>query len=161
MSNLIVVKFNAADDAAKYLAQLGELQREELIKIDDAATLVRADDGKVKIKQAQSLVGAGALGGAFWGMLIGMLFLAPFAGMAVGAALGAGIGKASDYGIDDKFIKEVGDKITPGSSALFVLVHDAQPDKVIDRLKDFHGEIIHTSLSIEQEQQLKDAFSAA
>jgi uncharacterized membrane protein len=161
MSNLIVVKFDGADVAAKYLDELGELQREAVIKLDDAATLVRGADGKIKIKQAQSLVGAGALGGAFWGMLIGMLFFVPVAGLAVGAALGAGIGKASDYGIDDKFIKEVGEKITPGSSALFVLVHDAQPDKVIERLKGFHGEIIHTSLSNQQEQQLKDAFSAA
>ena len=42
-----------------------------------------------------------------------------------------------------------------------MLVHDAQPDKVIEHLKGFKGEIIHTSLSHEQENKLRDAFSAA
>jgi uncharacterized membrane protein len=161
MSNLIVIAFKDEHTAGTFLGELGQLQKQELIKLDDAATLIRSKSGKVKVKQAQSLVGAGALGGAFWGILIGMLFWAPFLGLAVGAATGALAGKASDYGIDDDFIKEVGEKIQPGTSAIFVLVHDAQPDKVIDELKKFNGEIIHTSLSQQQETQLKEAFSAA
>jgi uncharacterized membrane protein len=161
MSNLIVVAFEKESGATEYLGELAKLQKEELIKLDDAAILTRGADGKVKIKQATSLVGAGALGGAFWGMLIGMLFWAPMLGAAMGAGLGAVAGKASDYGVDDDFIKEVGETLKPGTSALFVLVHDAQPDKVIDHLKQFKGEIIHTSLSNEQEARLRDAFSAA
>jgi uncharacterized membrane protein len=50
------------------------LQKLQLISLADAAVIVRRQDGKVKVKQTVSLVGAGALGGAFWGMLIGMLF---------------------------------------------------------------------------------------
>jgi uncharacterized membrane protein len=161
MSNLIVISFADEGTAARFMQKLGELQKQSLIKLEDAATLIRYEDGKVKIKQARSLVGEGALGGAFWGMLIGMLFWVPFVGLAVGAATGALAGSASDYGIDDKFIKEVGEKITPGSSAVFVLVQEAAVDKVVEELKPFHGEIVHTSLSNEQEQLLKDAFSAA
>jgi uncharacterized membrane protein len=161
MSNLFVVAFDNEMGATNCLSELAKLQQQELIKLEDAATLIRRPDGKVRIKQAQSLVGTGALGGAFWGMLIGLLFWAPFLGMAVGAALGAGAGKASDYGIDDHFIKEVGEAVKPGTSALFVLVRESQPDKVIERLKGFNGEIIHTSLSSEQEMQLREAFSAA
>jgi uncharacterized membrane protein len=160
MSNLIVMSFKDEDSAGQFLGELGQLQKEELIHLDDAATLVRDPDGKAKIKQARSLVGEGALGGAFWGMLIGLLFWVPLVGLGVGAALGAIAGKGSDYGIDDRFIKEVGEKIKPGTSAIFVLVRDAQPDKVIEHLKDFHGEIIHTSLSSEQESRLKEAFAA-
>ncbi len=159
--NLIVVAFDDEQSSGKFLQELGELQKQELIKLDDAATVVRFKDGKVKVRQARNLVGEGALGGAFWGMLIGLLFWVPFIGMAVGAAMGAGAGKASDYGINDQFIKEVGEKIEPGTSAIFILVHDAQPDKVIDRLRGFGGKIIHTSLSSEQELQLKEAFGAA
>jgi uncharacterized membrane protein len=161
MSNLIVISFPDEDTGGRFMQKLGELQKKSLIKLEDAATLVRYEDGKVKIKQARSLVGEGALGGAFWGMLIGMLFWVPFVGLAVGAATGALAGSASDYGIDDKFIKEVGEKVTPGSSAVFVLVQEAAIDKVIAELRPFHGEIVHTSLSTEQEQLLKDAFSAA
>lgn len=161
MSNLVVVAFKDTDTASDCLAEVASLQQQQLIKLSDAATLVRTADGKVKIKQARSLVGEGTLGGAFWGILIGMLFFVPFVGMAVGAAMGALSGKFSDYGIDDNFIKEVGDKIKPGTSALFLLIENAQPDRVVDDLKRFHGEIIHTSLSQAQETQLKEAFSAA
>jgi uncharacterized membrane protein len=159
MSNLIVLAFDREQTAGDFLDEIGELQKQGLLKLDDAATVVRSKDGKVKVKQAQSLVGAGALGGAFWGMLIGLLFFAPVAGMVVGSAVGAGIGKASDYGVNDDFIKELGDKLEPGTSAILVLVHDVEPEKVINDLKQLGGEVIHTSLSTEQESRLKDAFA--
>ena len=135
-----------------------ELQKAELIKLDDAVVVVRQQDGKVKIKQATNLAGAGALSGAFWGMLIGLLFFVPFLGMAVGAAMGGFAGAAADMGIDDNFIKEVGNSIQPGNSAIFVLVRESTADKVIEQLKPFGGKIVHTSLSAENEAQLKAAF---
>ena len=104
--------------------------RSEVIELEDAAYVVRRQDGKVKVKQASNLVGAGAWGGAFWGMLIGLLFFAPWLGLAVGAITGAIAGKATDVGIDDKFIKQVGDEIEHGNSALFLLVVSATWDKV-------------------------------
>ena len=115
--------------------------------------------GKPKVKQAVNLVGKGALGGAFWGMLIGFLFMVPWLGAAFGAATGALGGKAQDFGIDDDFIKTVGSRILPGTSALFLLTHDAVLDKVADALRAYDFEIIHTNLPAEQEAALRDAFS--
>lgn len=161
MSNLVVLSFKSEDEAPAFLDKVAELQKQQLIHIDDAATAIRHENGKVKVKQANSLVGAGALGGAFWGMLFGLLFFVPFLGVAIGAATGALFGKASDYGINDDFIKKVSDSITPGTSAAFLLVSDAKMDKVVEALKPYGGEIIHTSLSNEQELQLKEAFATA
>jgi uncharacterized membrane protein len=161
MSTLIAVAFKDEDRADEFMAEVGKLRQEGLIQLEDAATLVRSKAGKARIKQARSLVGEGALGGAFWGMLIGLLFWVPFLGLAVGAALGAFAGKAADYGISDDFIKELGEKVQPGNSAAFLLVSNAEPEKVVDDLKRFHGEILHTSLSKEQELRLKEAFSGA
>ena len=160
MSNLVVIKFDDENEATEVLKEVADLQEENLIKIDDAATVVRNADGKIKTSQANNLVGAGALGGAFWGMLFGLLFFVPFLGLAVGAATGALAGKASDFGINDGFIKKVGSSIKAGNSALFLLVEQAQVDKVIARLKNFKGEIIHTSLSEREESQLKQAFAS-
>ena len=160
MSNLVVMAFDNEYGAEQVRDKLVDLQKYQLIKIDDACVVVRKQDGKVKVKQAANLAGAGALGGAFWGMLIGMLFFVPFAGMAIGAAIGGLSGAMSDYGIDDTFIKEVGNSIQPGTSAIFVLVREATADKVIEQLKPYHGKIIHTSLSAENEAQLKAAFAA-
>jgi uncharacterized membrane protein len=94
-------------------------------------------------------------------MLIGLLFFAPWLGLAVGAVTGALAGKFSDIGVDDKFIRDVGNTIRPGNSALFLLISDVTPDRVMDELKDFRGaKVIRTSLSKEQEMRLKDAFGA-
>ncbi len=160
MSQLVVVSFDNATEADQLMGKLGELQKERLITLDDAAVVVRKQDGNVKVKQANSLVGSGALGGAFWGMLIGLLFLAPWGGRARGAVSGALAGKMTDIGIDDKFIKEVGATIKPGHSAAFLLVRESTPDKVLDELKGFKGTVLKTSLSKENEAKLKVAFGA-
>lgn len=142
------------DDTIHYL------MKEELIDLKDAAVVVRKPDGKIKVKQATHLVGAGVLGGAFWGMLIGLFFWMPWLGLAVGAVTGALLGATTDYGINDDFIKEVGETIKPGGSALFLLISKWTEDKVLDRLKKFNATIVRTSLSTEDELKLKTAFGA-
>jgi uncharacterized membrane protein len=114
------------------------LIKEELIDLKDVAVVIRKPDGKIKVKQATNLVGAGAFGGAFWGMLIGLFFWAPWLGLAVGAIDGAITGAMSDYGINDDFIKEVGATFKPGGSALFLLIAKWTEDKVLERLKKFN-----------------------
>ena len=160
MSNLFVIAFDNEYGAEQMRDALADMQKQELIKLDDAAVVVRKMDGKVKIKQATSLVGAGALGGAFWGMLIGLLFFAPWLGLAIGTITGGLAGKFTDIGVDDKFIKEVGNAIAPGNSAIFLLVRQAVADRVVPELAKFNGRIIQTSLSKEKEERLREAFSA-
>lgn len=160
MSTMVVLTFKDETSAEQMRDKLTGLQKLELIKLSDAAVVVRRQDGKVKVKQAVSLVGTGALGGAFWGMLIGLLFWAPWLGLAVGAAAGALGGALSDYGVDDKFIKEVGNKIEPGHSALFLLVESWTEDKVLDEVKGFGAEVLQTSLSKDDEARLRAAFGA-
>ena len=160
MSTLLVLAFKDETSAAEMRDKLIGLQKLQIISLSDAAIVVRKEDGKVKVKQAVSLVGAGALGGAFWGMLIGLLFFAPWLGLAIGAATGALGGALTDTGVDDKFIKEVGGTIEPGHSALFLLVESWTEDKVMDEIKGFDAEVLQTSLSKEDEAKLKAAFGA-
>lgn len=122
--------------------------------------MIRKLDGKVKVKQANNLVGAGVLGGAFWGMFIGLLFWAPWLGLAIGAVTGALSGKLSDYGIDDDFIEEVGAKVEPGGSALLLMIEQWTEDKVVDELSKFDAHVVRSSLSKEDEEKLKAAFGA-
>ena len=161
MSELIVLAYPDEATAKAARAKLIELQKQHLITMEDAAIVKRRPDGKVKIDQATNLAGAGALGGAFWGMLIGLLFFAPWLGFAVGAISGAIAGKFSDIGVDDAFIKEVGESIEPGHSALFLLVRDWTPDKVEPELNKFEGKVLRTSLSNEEEGRLRAAFGAS
>jgi uncharacterized membrane protein len=160
MSQLVVFSFKTETGAEEMRDELKALQKQQLITLSDAAVVVRRQDGKVKVKQAVSLVGAGALGGAFWGMLIGLLFWAPWLGLAIGAASGALGGALTDTGVDDKFIKEVGSTIEPGHSALFLLVESWTEDKVMDQLTKFDAKVLQTSLSKEDEAKLTAAFGA-
>ena len=143
MSDLIVVGFDTPDEADKVLVKLAGLKKEYLIDLEDAVVVVRDEAGKVHLKQSLNLTAIGAssglLSGALWGGLVGLLFLNPLAGFAIGGAVGAGAGalsgSLSDYGIDDNFIKSLGETIPNNSSALFVLVRKVQPEKVLAELE--------------------------
>jgi len=161
MATLSVLKFPTADGADQMLGTLQSLQKQQLIQIHDAARVVWPQGAKSpKTKQLTNLAGAGALDGAFWGMLFGLIFFVPFFGLAIGAAMGALAGKFSDYGIDDNFIKQMRDKVTEGTSALFLMTSDAVQDKVFAELKGIEFELIASNLTKEQEDQLRAAFEA-
>lgn len=161
MTTLTVWKFDSPTGADQAEQALLQLQREELIQIADAAVVSWPEGAKKpKTRQLTNMAGAGALGGAFWGLLFGLLFFIPFLGLAIGAGIGALTGAMSDVGIDDKLIKEVREKITPGTSALFLLTTRAVPDKVAARLADMRGnaQLIQSNLSTEQEAKLREVF---
>jgi uncharacterized membrane protein len=160
MSALTVWKFETVEGAGAALSKLEDLSKQQLITIEDAAIVYwEAGKKKPKTHQAQSLTGVGALGGAFWGMLFGLLFFMPFFGMAVGAAIGALAGHYSDYGIDDKFIKEVQSEVTEGTSALFLLTSDVTVDKVEAAFEGTHMALIRSNLTDEQEAKLREDFA--
>ncbi len=161
MSNLVVIEFDDEHTAFAMRAELVKLQKEYLIEMEDVVVVTKDDKGKAKLHQAVNLTAAGAVGGSFWGMLIGMIFLNPLLGAAVGAGAGALSGKLSDIGIDDKFIKELGENFTPGSSALFVLVRKATPDKVLEKLKGFKGKLLKTSLTADREEELRKVLESS
>ena len=159
MSTLVVFKLPTADGAQTMLNTLENLQKQKLIQIDDGAILTwPAGAKKPKTKQLTSMTGAGALGGAFWGFLFGLLFFIPILGLAVGAGIGALMGHFAHYGIDQSFIDQVRAKITPGTSALFLLESGAVVDKVAEAVKGQQYEIIQTNLSKEQEAKLRADF---
>jgi uncharacterized membrane protein len=169
MAELVIVGFDNPNDADRVLNELTRLQKEYLIDLEDAVVAIRGPDGAVRIKQSVNLVRLGAatggLSGAMWGSLIGLLFLNPLAGFAVGGAIGAGSGALSgsmvDFGINDDFIKSIGDTLKPDSSALFLLVRKSQPEKVLAELSGFKGHVIRSSLSPDQEAKLQAALSRA
>lgn len=160
MATLTAWKFDTPDGAAQAEAILIGLSKEQLINIYDAATVEwQPGKRKPKTRQANDLTAAGALGGAFWGLLFGVLFFMPILGVAIGAASGALGGSLADAGIDDDFINSVKAKVTPGTSALFLLSSDAVMDKVRDAFHGIHPELIHTNLSNEEEAKLREAFA--
>jgi uncharacterized membrane protein len=160
MSDLIAVAYPDRATAENVRNELARLTREHVIEIEDAVVATREPDGRVKLHQAVNPAGAGAAGGALWGGLIGLIFLAPLLGAAIGAGVGAASGALTDLGIDDNLMKELGQSVPEGGAALFVLVRQVTPDKVIPRISQYGGKILQSSLSDEAEQRLQEALSA-
>ena len=150
MANLTVWKFETPEGAQEALNKLTELSKQQLIQVQDAA-VVSWPAGKKSptTKNYGSMTGQGALSGAFWGMLFGLIFFVPFFGLAVGAAMGALAGKFSDYGISDEFIKQVREKVTEGTSALFLLSSGAVMDKIAPAFAGVKMELIQSNMSTE------------
>jgi len=161
MSTLVVIGYDDPYKAQEVRLMLAKMQKDYLIDLEDAVVAVKDEMGKVKLHQAVNPTAAGAVSGGFWGTLIGLIFLNPLLGLTVGAAAGAVSGALTDVGIDDNFMKELAGQMNPNSSALFILVRKATPDKVLDEIRGTGGKILKTSLSHEDEAKLAVALAAA
>jgi uncharacterized membrane protein len=158
VSHLVILSLDNRDDAERVFDLTGDLARQQLLQLQDAAYAWRDDKGMVRIQQAINLTGAAS--GALWGTLIGLIFLNPLAGLAVGAATGAVAGKLTDVGIDDDMIKQIGQQLQEGKAAVFVLARSATADKVVEALKPYSPTIIQTNLTKDREEELVQALQA-
>jgi uncharacterized membrane protein len=160
MSDLVAVAYPDQQTAETVRQRLAQLTREHVIELADAVVVTRDQDGKVHLHQTVRPAAAGAAGGALWGGLIGLLFLAPLFGAVIGAAAGGAAGAMSDFGVDDQFMKKLGEKVAPGGAALIVLVTKITPDKVLPEISEYGGEVLQTSLDDEAEERLREALNA-
>jgi uncharacterized membrane protein len=160
MADLVVLGYTDKATAEAAYAKVQELQKDMIID-GTAATLTRSSDGKIQVETPTGAVGAGAAGGALWGGLIGLLFLVPVGGIILGGILGAMMGKVADMGIDDDFRKRVQDVLKPGSSAVVIMFSKVTPDRALDALAPFGGEVLRTSLTHEAEEEITKALAGA
>lgn len=160
MSDLVAIVYPSVQQAEDMRTKLMGLQREYLIELGDAVVAEKMSDGDVKLHQLMNLTAAGAASGSIWGALVGMIFLMPLVGAAVGAASGALGGKLSDYGIEDKFMKELASSAQPGNGVLFLLIRKMTAEKVLDAVKGTGGAVMRTSFDHAQEQRLRDALAS-
>src|SRR5262249_31046554 len=115
MATFVVIDYENEVKAEEVRLALLKMQKAYLIDLEDAVVVVRDTNGRVKLRQLYNLTAAGAMRGGFWGALIGLLFLNPLFGFAIGAAAGAVSGALTDVGIDDKFMKSLGETLKPGT----------------------------------------------
>jgi len=155
VSHLVVVTFDDVDEAGKVLNTLRSVQHEGLLKLDDTAVVVKDDEGKVHVKNEMDRgLKVGVVGGGLLGLLVGGFFF-PLAGLLIGALAGALVGKTADAGVDPKFVKDVSDDIQPGTSALFFILRDADPDVAMAALRPYKGTVRHTTFPSETEEELR------
>ena len=159
MSNLIVIIYDDPDGAVAMKNALKSVQQMGRINLDDSAVVVKDADGKVHVKhQMDRNVKIGAAGGGFLGLLLAGIFF-PVGGLIIGAIAGGLIGASTDSGISHKFVNEVKEELQPNSSALFVIVRDADPAIALSALRQHKGtgKLYQTTVTGEEEEQLRKA----
>lgn len=159
MATLVAIGYPDEGTAEQARQTVSELEAELIIQADQVASISRDMDGKYHVHTTHggASAGGGAMWGGFWGLLFGILFFIPFAGLAIGAGMGALFGHLGEKGIDKAFQEQVRDYVKPGTSALFMVIEQATPDKAIAALQQYGGTVIKTSLSEEDTKKLQEA----
>jgi len=161
MSTLVAIGYPDETTATAASLEAQRLAKDLIIQPDAIAAIIRDREGKFHVTTTHHAVGGGATWGMFWGLLFGMLFFIPFFGMAIGAGLGALMGKMTKGAIDKEFESQVRGMLEPGTSALFLVIEHATPDKAVESLSKFGGKVLKSSLSKETEAELQEALHGA
>ena len=161
MATLVAIAYPDQTTAEEARQTVQGLEDDLVIQADQVAAISRDEQGKYHVTTTHggSSTGGGAAWGGFWGLLFGLLFFIPIVGMAIGAGIGALFGHMGEHAIDKEFQEQVRDQVQPGTSALFMIIEKATPDKAIAALKGYGGTVIKTSLSDEDTQKLQEALT--
>lgn len=157
MSTLIAIGYPDENTAERAAAEAERLSKDLILQPDAIASIRRDVQGQYHVSTSHHPVAGGTSWGMFWGLLFGMIFFVPLLGMAIGAGLGALIGKVEKTGIDKAFQQQVRDMVQPGTSALFLVLEQATPDKAIEAMGQFGGTVLKSSLSKQAEAELQQA----
>jgi uncharacterized membrane protein len=180
--NIHVLLFDDIDGAENMLTNVYTWEKSGWLKVEDAVVVTRGagsysapmqvaganverptvaygsgNNTELEIKQTHKFAGKYAMGGSGVGFLVGMLLGGPIGGLVVGATVGGITGAMKDYGINDKFIKDVSAGIAPGTSALFLMTTGGDQEKLIPEVREHKARLLSTTLLPEQERALREA----
>ena len=161
-SRLLALVFDDPYDADEAKAALHRMGGEGLLDIDETAVVVKQTDGKVRVTQDVNVVSEGQHVGHVMGLVAAAVTgTMPF--VMAGTLCGRLVGRLTDHGITNKFTKDVGRELQPGTSAVLLLAHaDAEhpePErrrKVIERLRPWSPRVLESDLPPELEEALNE-----
>jgi uncharacterized membrane protein len=163
--SLVVLAFDSPLKSREAFIAFQRLQQEEICLLHDAVFIEKDEHGKTDVTETiDPQPGESALRGGLWGALLGTIIAGPI-GTLVGAATSAGLGALSakliDIGIPDATVKELEEAVTPGSSALAVLLSHLREEGLEHELTRFAGaKLVRSDLTPETVQRLRNALAA-
>ena len=127
------------------------------VTADDEQGVVGMPDVNLVVMTFDNEVSGATETGAVVGGSLGLLlsFMFPVAGIVIGAGGGALVGKLLERGVDGNFVKDVGEELQPGTSALFITGRGSNHEAVLAALEPYKGNVYQTNLSSELEDELK------
>lgn len=160
MGNVVAVTFDDPEQATQMREALRGLEKQGLLSLDDAAVIVRDEDGKFKVKgQMDRGVKTGAIAGGAIGLLLASIFF-PIGGIVLGALAGAGIGASARIGIDKKFVQDIQESMPNNSSAIIIYVRHADPAAVRAAAEPFKGKVFQSTLDTDADEALHRALDS-
>lgn len=160
---LIVAAFNDEKGAGQTLSELKAAKRERLIGIQNAAVLVKDQNGKLRIKETADMGGGkgaalGGVAGAAIGLIAGPALLVP---AAVGALVGGLTAKLRDSGFSNDRLKALGEGLKPGSSAIVAVVEHKWVQQVEEAMEELGVDLMVAELSADIAEQLEAGHQVA
>ncbi|MFO1344649.1 MAG: DUF1269 domain-containing protein [Burkholderiales bacterium] len=157
LGRLFVLAFPDEGTAFTLRDTLLKWEEDSIIDVGDMVVVTRDRQGRVRLHQSLPLTAVGSALGSLGGMVFGMMLLNPLFGSIAGAAVGAAAGAMQDIGISDEFMRELGETLTLGTSALFVTVRSSKPQPLLERLQAFAGtcRILQCDMPAENEVLLR------
>jgi len=146
MDKIIVVVFQAEQQAYEGSRALHELHRDGSITLFADAVIGKGDSGTVSVRQKPEVGFEGTLYGFLTGSIIGLL------GGPVGVALGAGTGTivgtaldAARAGVGDDFLHEVSEYLVPKTAAVIAEVDEEWQIPLDSRMEAIGGRVFRRS----------------
>jgi len=123
---IFIAAYGTEHGAASALRDFQAAERARSIDLIDAAVIVHTADDKVKFEETADPSGKRwAKRGAIAGGIVGLIFPPSIiASAAVAGGAGAIWGKIRDKGFKDEDLKEIGNDLPPGSSAIIAIAED-------------------------------------
>jgi len=153
MGELVFSVFTAQDGATRVL---GELRARGTApeSIASAVTVSVLPDGSYAVGTTDRPGSGSGFSGVFWEALFGLVFLVHVPGSSYGPGAGALFQTISNAGVDEGFRARAREALTPGTSAIGLLLEDEDAQEVVALLAPYGGRIVSTSLSPEQDAEL-------
>lgn len=154
-SKLVAIAYDGRETATEVFHEIQALEASGDIVLEDAVIVESHQGTQVELKQMQSSEWKTTGKGSGIGLVAGLLVGGPIVGLLAGTGIGYITGKLKDHGIPDDFIKDLSESLAPDSSALFLLIKEANAEKALAAIKPFKGRVLTTTLDEEQEARLR------
>ena len=153
--DVVIAAFATEDGAKTALHELDEAHKQGIIAIKDAAVLNRDANNKLHIMETSDKSwGRGAMIGGVGGAVVGIL-AGPVGWEALGgAAIGGLAARLRDGGFPDQRLRQIGDSLKPGSSALIAVVEETWVRQVQESLQKLAGDVITEEIGADLAMQL-------
>ena len=165
-NTIVVFALDTKEKAHDLLKRLQAMDvSDENIEIKEAAFAHKVSKGRVELEQFNDLGGGrGAFGGGAIGVIAGTMVAGPL-GAAVGGVVGSAVTglytKLRDTGVNNDFMKEVGNKLAEGKSALFIIYTGVLSQEMLSALREQNADLLHGELPAEAATIITETYEAS